>query len=66
MRTQLRNAEQLKERNGNTSVKSALGVLSVPSVPILQNKVKEPNKTGMPDHLKSGIENLSGMSNNLN
>ncbi len=38
------------------------GKSAIESPAQLEQKTEEPNKTGLPDNLKSGIENLSGMS----
>lgn len=48
-----------KRAPGGVPNNSTVGRLTLPAVPALQ---KKENKTGMPDNLKTGVENLSGMA----
>jgi len=63
------NADKLVQRKGNALLEDYLSRQAVAQreeVPeeeeLLQGKFSKPNKTGLPDTLKSGIENLSGHS----
>ncbi len=60
---------QNKSTNEQQGSVGANATRSMPSVPVLQKVApeeellqKKPNNTGLPDNLKSGVENLSGIS----
>src|SRR5882757_9173511 len=57
----LSNTSTTKQQETNNSLqkKNASTALSLPAVPVLQQKE---NNTGLPDNLKEGVEDLSGFT----
>lgn len=52
---------QLQQTIGNQAVAQFM-LSNMPFSSVMQRQEEPPNQTGMPDHLRSGIEDLSGMS----
>ncbi len=68
---QMQNQHQTDKQGGHDTARQTLAAASLANTPLMQRREKEqaglimqrqPNQTGLPDNLKSGMENLSGMS----